>query len=103
MVRGPQCAPSVSCMAMRNNWLEPCTDFYLSQAARQRLFVHAGVVARGGRAIVIPGRSQSKEQSEQFARMAYLKRPEAMERYLSRKPDVVRCSIKDRLVETLTS
>src|SRR6266852_1979709 len=39
--------------------LEADMDFYLAQAARQRLFVHAGVVAWKGRAIVIPGRSQS--------------------------------------------
>ena len=39
--------------------LEADMDFYLAQAARQRLFVHAGVVAWRGRAIVIPGRSQS--------------------------------------------
>src|SRR5712692_8638077 len=39
--------------------LESDMDFYLAQAARQKLFVHAGVVAWKGRAIVIPGRSQS--------------------------------------------
>ena len=39
--------------------LESDMDFYLAQAARQRLFVHAGVVAWKGQAIVIPGRSQS--------------------------------------------
>jgi hypothetical protein len=39
--------------------LEADMDFYLAQATRQRLFVHAGVVAWKGRAIVIPGRSQS--------------------------------------------
>ena len=39
--------------------LEADMDFYLAQAARQGLFVHAGVVAWKGRAIVIPGRSQS--------------------------------------------
>jgi hypothetical protein len=39
--------------------LEADMDFYLAQAARQRLFVHAGVVAWKGQAIVIPGRSQT--------------------------------------------
>jgi hypothetical protein len=39
--------------------LEADLDFYVAQAARQRLFVHAGVVACKGQAIVIPGRSQS--------------------------------------------
>jgi hypothetical protein len=39
--------------------LESDMDFYLAQATRQRVFVHAGVVAWKGRAIVIPGRSQS--------------------------------------------
>jgi hypothetical protein len=39
--------------------LESDMDFYLAQAARQRLFVHAGVVGWKGQAIVIPGRSQS--------------------------------------------
>lgn len=39
--------------------LESDMDFYIAQSARQRLFVHAGVVAWKGRAIVIPGRSQS--------------------------------------------
>jgi hypothetical protein len=39
--------------------LEADIDFYLAQAARQRLFVHAGVVAWKGQAIVIPGRSRS--------------------------------------------
>src|SRR6266849_2373913 len=39
--------------------LESDMDFFLAQAARQRLFVHAGVVAWKGQAIVIPGRSQS--------------------------------------------
>jgi hypothetical protein len=38
--------------------LEADIDFYLAQAARQRLFVHAGVVAWKGQAIVIPGRSR---------------------------------------------
>lgn len=39
--------------------LEADMDFYLAQTARQGLFVHAGVVAWKGQAIVIPGRSQS--------------------------------------------
>jgi hypothetical protein len=39
--------------------LEADIDFYVAQAARQRLFVHAGVVAWKGQAIVIPGRSRS--------------------------------------------
>jgi hypothetical protein len=39
--------------------LEADMDFYLAQTARQKLFVHAGVVAWRGQAIVIPGRSQS--------------------------------------------
>jgi hypothetical protein len=39
--------------------LESDMDFYVAQAARHKLFVHAGVVAWKGRAIVIPGRSQS--------------------------------------------
>jgi hypothetical protein len=39
--------------------LEADMDFYLAQAARQKFFVHAGVVAWRGKAIVIPGRSQS--------------------------------------------
>jgi hypothetical protein len=39
--------------------LESDVDFYVAQASRQRLFVHAGVVAWKGRAIVIPGRSRS--------------------------------------------
>jgi len=39
--------------------LEADIDFYLAQAARQRLFVHAGVVAWKGQAIVIPGQSRS--------------------------------------------
>jgi hypothetical protein len=39
--------------------LESDLDFYVAQTSRQRLFVHAGVVVWKGRAIVIPGRSQS--------------------------------------------
>jgi hypothetical protein len=39
--------------------LESDIDFYVAQASRRRIFVHAGVVAWKGRAIVIPGRSQS--------------------------------------------
>ena len=39
--------------------LEADMDFYVAQAARQRLFVHAGVVAWKDQAIVIPGRSRS--------------------------------------------
>jgi hypothetical protein len=39
--------------------LEADIDFYLAQEARQTLFVHAGVVAWKGQAIVIPGRSRS--------------------------------------------
>jgi hypothetical protein len=39
--------------------LEADIDVYLAQASSQRLFVHAGVVAWDGGAIVIPGRSQS--------------------------------------------
>jgi hypothetical protein len=39
--------------------LESDVDFYVGQAARRRLFVHAGVVGWKGQAIVIPGRSRS--------------------------------------------
>jgi hypothetical protein len=39
--------------------LESDVDFYIGQATRRRLFVHAGVVGWKGRAIVIPGRSHS--------------------------------------------
>lgn len=39
--------------------LESDLHFEVALAARRRLFVHAGVVGWGGRAIVIPGRSRS--------------------------------------------
>lgn len=38
-------------------------DFTVGVTARQQLFVHAGVVGWGGRAIVIPGRSRSGKTS----------------------------------------
>jgi hypothetical protein len=39
--------------------LEADLQLYVAEAAHRRLFVHAGVVGWGGRAIVIPGRSRS--------------------------------------------
>ena len=39
--------------------LEQGLDFYVSAQARRRVFVHAGVVASGGKAIVIPGKRNS--------------------------------------------
>jgi hypothetical protein len=39
--------------------LEADVHMYLAQEARERIFVHAGVVAFAGRAIVIPGRTMS--------------------------------------------
>jgi hypothetical protein len=39
--------------------LEASLQLYVAQAARRRIFVHAGVVGWQGRAIVIPGRSFS--------------------------------------------
>lgn len=41
------------------NALESDLQLYVADRARWRLFVHAGVVGWGGRAIVIPGRSSS--------------------------------------------
>ncbi len=38
-------------------------EFYVAEAARRRVFVHAGVVGWRGRAIVIPGRSYSGKTS----------------------------------------
>lgn len=52
--------------AARSRELEPVLDelerdlsMYIAEVARRRLFVHAGVVAVKGRAIVIPGRTLS--------------------------------------------
>jgi hypothetical protein len=39
--------------------LEEGVRLSVASRARQRLFVHAGVVARGGRAVLIPGHSRS--------------------------------------------
>jgi len=39
--------------------LESNLQLYVAEAARRRVFVHAGVVSWGGRAIIIPGRSFS--------------------------------------------
>jgi hypothetical protein len=39
--------------------LESDIDFYVAESARNKVFVHAGVVAWKGKAIVIPGRSHS--------------------------------------------
>lgn len=43
--------------------LESCLHFTVALGARRSLFVHAGVVAWRGRAIVIPGRSRSGKTS----------------------------------------
>jgi hypothetical protein len=39
--------------------LEMALDFYVSTEARRRVFVHAGVVGWGGKAIIIPGKATS--------------------------------------------
>jgi hypothetical protein len=45
--------------SMQLDLLRSCLEFHIANSARTRLFVHAGVVEWGGRAILIPGRSRS--------------------------------------------
>ena len=102
--RGPQCDLFSFCTVDAKQLALTFTESLLLSLRGKNCLCMPGLVARGG--LCDPGDSgtkpKQKNSSQQFARMAYLRRPEAMERYLSRKPDVVRCSIKDRLVEIRT-